>query len=313
MTFSKCYLLTLICLLPLTEAVAAEPAANEPLGAGYKAPLAVAASISRITFYRTAANFDSGVTRLLVNGAYHTSLQVGGFTELCMLAPARLQLSSRLVQTGEAAKNAGETSTFVNLKAGRDMYVRVAEVGNGRASFVVVDAAIAESELKQMHRQVHSVSRVQGAQTCPVEEDDVAISQMPNQQVETMTIGFDGLFVGTQTDVSGLSAEGRAELDKLISRLQKRYGNFKKSFIQITGYSDPLGTDAANMRISTMRAQAIKSYMVSAGIPSNRITSEGRGSVNPVVTRCPRDTTPASVACHKPNRRLIVGVFELKG
>ena len=55
--------------------------------------------------------------------------------------------------------------------------------------------------------------------------------------------------------------------------------------------------------------QAIKGYMVEGGIPSTKITGEGRGSSELIVTKCSAVATPASIECNKPNRRVVVTVL----
>src|SRR5207247_1239129 len=53
--------------------------------------------------------------------------------------------------------------------------------------------------------------------------------------------------------------------------------------VVIRGHTDNTGTPDWNTRLSLMRADAVKAYLVSAGIDGERLTSEGRGSASPVV------------------------------
>mgnify|MGYP000078325583 CR=1 FL=1 len=126
-----------------------------------------------------------------------------------------------------------------------------------------------------------------------------------------VTYNADALFDFGKSDAASISYNGQGELDKLISRLHTRYGSFDKKQIHIVGYADPLGTDAVNKRLSVARANTIKNYMIAGGIPASKITSEGRGSSSPIVANCPRVATPESIACNKPNRRVVVGVAVL--
>jgi outer membrane protein OmpA-like peptidoglycan-associated protein len=51
----------------------------------------------------------------------------------------------------------------------------------------------------------------------------------------------------------------------------------------VIGYSDSSGSDAGNQSLSERRAQAVKDYLVTRhGIDPGRITTEGRGSGEPV-------------------------------
>lgn len=279
-----------------------------PIGEAYRAPSSMDASLSRVTFYRLAQGYGLGASGLEVNGHYHTSLVSGSYAELCMVAPITASISTRLVHVGDQVKNYRDATTQLNLKPGQEAYVRVADTGNGRLSVQLVDASIAKTELRQTRRQIHVVSRVPNAESCDRQEVAQARAVTPVSQIEAITLGSDALFAFGKSDAAGISTNGRSELDKIIKRLQTRYGEFEDKQIKVIGYADPLGSDATNKRISTARAQTIKDYMIAGGINQNKITSEGRGSASPVITNCPREATPQSIACNKPNRRVVVGV-----
>ena len=52
--------------------------------------------------------------------------------------------------------------------------------------------------------------------------------------------------------------------------------------ITIEGHTDSQGSDASNMELSRGRAQTVKDYLVSRGVPADNIKSEGLGSSRPV-------------------------------
>lgn len=52
--------------------------------------------------------------------------------------------------------------------------------------------------------------------------------------------------------------------------------------VRISGHTDSIGTDEYNQRLSERRAQAVKQYLVSKGIASSRLSTEGRGEREPV-------------------------------
>jgi outer membrane protein OmpA-like peptidoglycan-associated protein len=54
--------------------------------------------------------------------------------------------------------------------------------------------------------------------------------------------------------------------------------------IEIAGHTDNTGTDAINDALSQARADAVKNYLLTAGIPTNRIQSKGYGSKKPKVS-----------------------------
>lgn len=77
-----------------------------------------------------------------------------------------------------------------------------------------------------------------------------------------------------------LRAESFPELDRLLSVLQLN-STLK---IEISGHSDNVGEDAANLKLSNERAKAVTIYLNYRGIPVERITSKGYGKSKPVAS-----------------------------
>jgi len=77
--------------------------------------------------------------------------------------------------------------------------------------------------------------------------------------------------------------------------------------LRVIGFTDRLGSDAYNQQLSQQRADAVKRYLVSRGVPGDAILTAGRGASDPVVT-CPGTKSPSVVACLKPNRRVRIEV-----
>jgi OOP family OmpA-OmpF porin len=285
----------------------------EPLGGEYEAPKKLNADVSRITAYRPAVGFGVGVATMEVNGHYHTSLQLGSYTQICLKPTKPATLESRLVETGVPVKSEVDIKTAVLLKQGQDLFVRLSDQGNGRASIEVVSSETAASELKATRLQAHAVSRVPEAVSCDAivnESQQVASTAIQSpKKVESITLASDALFGFGKSDAQAIPAAGRASLDRLIERLLKQYGTFENTQVQVIGYADPLGNPASNQRLSEERAQAIKGYMVEGGIASTKISSEGRGASDFIVTKCASTATPASIECNKPNRRVVVTVL----
>jgi len=69
--------------------------------------------------------------------------------------------------------------------------------------------------------------------------------------------------------------------------------------IVILGYTDPVGTDAYNMKLGERRAEAAQKYIVSKGIDASRVILESKGERSQVATDGPGRAGEA------PNRRAI--------
>jgi OmpA-OmpF porin, OOP family len=92
------------------------------------------------------------------------------------------------------------------------------------------------------------------------------------------------------------------KLDEMAAMLNN-YPQIKN--VTINGYTDRLGSDAYNMRLSQRRADAVKNYLVGKGVDKSRITTAGKGESNPVV-QCKQTKRAALIKCLEPNRRVEV-------
>ena len=54
--------------------------------------------------------------------------------------------------------------------------------------------------------------------------------------------------------------------------------------VMVTGYTDSVGSDAYNLRLSERRAQTVRDALVAGGVASTRITAKGMGKSNPVAS-----------------------------
>jgi outer membrane protein OmpA-like peptidoglycan-associated protein len=93
-----------------------------------------------------------------------------------------------------------------------------------------------------------------------------------------ITLSGQVLFV---TGKSELLPAAQDQLDQVAKAL-KDQGDVKPMVVE--GYTDSVGTDSSNLTLSKNRAEAVRSYLVSKGFPSDKITSVGKGKANPVAS-----------------------------
>ena len=102
---------------------------------------------------------------------------------------------------------------------------------------------------------------------CPVIDEEVA---------EVIKMAFENLEFETNKDI--ILPNSKPALDQLAEVLIKRT-NWN---LQISGHTDNVGEDNANMVLSKKRAEALKSYMISKGITETRLMVQFFGETKPI-------------------------------
>lgn len=101
----------------------------------------------------------------------------------------------------------------------------------------------------------------------------------------------------------------RAELRMPQPKLDEIAGalnlDSKLTNITITGYTDRLGSEQYNMKLSQRRADAVKAYLTNKGIAASRLATVAKGEGNPVV-QCSDKKRADLIKCLEPNRRVEV-------
>ncbi|MBF0826264.1 porin OmpA [Muribacter muris] len=80
--------------------------------------------------------------------------------------------------------------------------------------------------------------------------------------------------------------------------------------IQVNGYTDRIGKEAYNLKLSQRRAESVANYIVSKGVNPETVTAVGYGKANPVTgNTCDAvKGRKALIACLAPDRRVEVQV-----
>ncbi|HWX65097.1 MAG TPA: OmpA family protein [Rhodanobacter sp.] len=99
-----------------------------------------------------------------------------------------------------------------------------------------------------------------------------------------------------------LKSADNAELDALAGKLKAAS---QIDSVHLLGYTDRIGSEQANQKLSAQRAQAVRDYLVAHGVPAGVIQAEGRGAADPVAD-CPDQKGKQLIACLAPNRRVVV-------
>lgn len=120
-----------------------------------------------------------------------------------------------------------------------------------------------------------------------------APAPQPVEETKTFTLTSDVLFdFGKAT----LKPAGVTALSQLYNQIQTLQMNDKS--IVVYGYTDRIGSDGYNLKLSQDRAKSVSDFLVAKGLSATRITAVGKGEADPV--------SPASCNAIKAKPQLIV-------
>lgn len=178
------------------------------------------------------------------------------------LAAYRVYLADRKV---EIAKAQAQTSfaedqrvqlTAQREKARLDARTHEADQAHGEANAAHAAAASSDQQTAELQRQID------------------ALQAKPTDRGLVVTLG-DVLFMTGRAD---LQAGGVGNLGRLVTFLNK----YPDRTVAIEGYTDSVGSEDYNQRLSERRADSVKSYLASQGIGTIRLSASGKGESEPV-------------------------------
>lgn len=141
--------------------------------------------------------------------------------------------------------------------------------GNPRTGAVtgaVVGGVIGAAVGRRMDRQQAELEQIEGIEVERTAEDELNVN-----------LRNDILF---DFDSTALRTESRETLREFAGVLAR----YPEQTVSVAGHTDSVGTDSYNQRLSEQRAAAVKSYLVSQGVPSHRVAAYGYGETRPLAT-----------------------------
>ena len=106
-----------------------------------------------------------------------------------------------------------------------------------------------------------------------------------------------------ETGRARIEAKSDALLDE-IARLLVSRTDLRK--VRVSGYTDSLGSDRSNLRLSRDRAVAVRAALVARGVAAERIEAQGYGEANPVASN-------ATAEGREQNRRVEFHILDSLG
>lgn len=122
---------------------------------------------------------------------------------------------------------------------------------------------------------------------------------------QKFTLLSDALFVFDKSDKAGIKPGGMEQMTLLAKKIEDR--GDAVSHVRVIGYTDRLGSDDYNQKLSDKRADTVMQVLKEKGVAADRIEAKGLGESNPVKS-CDEQSRSSLITCLGPNRRVEVMV-----
>ena len=183
--------------------------------------------------------------------------------------------NARLAQLRGAAK--ADDARVAAGQAERDSIVLAARTNQVDSANRAKDAANRATSDANRATDEAKVARDQATENSARLQAEVdALKAKPTDRGLVLTLG-DVLF---ETGSSTLSSGAGRNMDRLVQFLT----DHPERMVQIDGFTDSIGTDSYNQDLSQHRADAVRYQLVSRGISSTRIATQGYGKAYPVAS-----------------------------
>lgn len=248
---------------------------------------------------------------------------LGGVVLIGSLVLHRMnELESQMLRVGERVEEIGESSNNALERAVRAEEAAV-EAARGRTQ-AETEATTAQAEAGRAQEEAsHAQQEAQQAENDAMQarEDAVAareeaerikrereeelnrLQEALSQVAETRRTAL-GLVMNLSSDYLKFDfdkSDIRPENREILSRIAGILMTSKDYQIYVYGHTDNIGTDEYNMGLSERRAEAVRDYLVEAGIDPNIIDTEGFGKTQPLVPG-------TDEAARAKNRRVEIGI-----
>jgi outer membrane protein OmpA-like peptidoglycan-associated protein len=220
------------------------------------------------------------------------SQQTEAFRQLVERAQNESQMLAQ--QASQAATNAQTAAQQ------RDLAKQAQENSEAQAQLARQQAAAEQQRANQATQQAEESRRQREAELAQLQQ---ALSQIAETRRTAMglVMTLDSKSVRFDFDKADVKPEYRDMLNRIAGILM----TLKGYSIAVYGYTDDVGTQTYNLQLSQRRAEAVRDYLVQAGISPTIMTTKGFGKADP---RVPGDSEQARAA----NRRVEIGIVDAR-
>ncbi|HXG58079.1 MAG TPA: OmpA family protein [Thermoanaerobaculia bacterium] len=152
-------------------------------------------------------------------------------------------------------------------------------------------AAELEAARQELEKTRQELARREAEERSARMQAELAKLAATRRDERGLIVTLPGIFFDSGQSV--LKAGAKRTLSRIAARL-KGEANVR---IAVEGHTDSVGSDESNRVLSEKRANAVRDYLVSEGVPADRIIASGKGEGEPVAT----NTTAAG---RQQNRRV---------
>ncbi len=246
---------------------------------------------SSVVFYRQANALEGETVNIYVNGQYSGSLQPNAYRQELICAQNQKFHADFTRQDAAYYKKANLGNEY-DLPEGAVSFFKVVNNGKGEPVLQNVSPEQAETEMKGVARQNHTLSRVVSPQKCA-------------QVLKKYNLQASALFKFDRAGYNDMLEKGKQEIQAVSADIKQNTAHV--TGIEVIGHTDPEGKEAYNQRLSMQRAETVKRALSESGLNAGVITAEGRGEKELLVSDC-RQRFPknakARQECDQPNRRV---------
>ena len=267
---------------PGSEIAPAESRGRLPLALG-----AIAIALTLVLAFvsiRSARHLETEVAQL--------NQQTEGLRQLVERAQEQSQTLAQ--QASQAAANAQTAAQQ------RDLAKQSQANSEAQAELARQQAAAQQQKANEATQQAEQYRQEREAELAQLQE---ALGQIAQTRLTAMglVMTLDSKSVRFDFDKSDIKPEYRDILNRIAGILM----TLKGYTINVYGYTDDVGTQTYNLQLSQRRAEAVRDFLVQAGISPAIMSAKGFGKSDP---RVPGDSEQARAA----NRRVEIGIVDSK-
>ncbi len=203
--------------------------------------------------------------------------------------------SQQALERANAAQAAAFTAAEGQKAAETQTELAQAEtdVARRQAMSALETAAGAQAETNRLRQQAEAeLNRLQESLSQIAETRRTALGLVMNLNSDHLKFDFD-------------KADLHPSDKELLSRIAGILLTSPDYTVSVNGHTDDVGTDEYNQRLSERRAQAVRDYLVKAGLPADIMTVTGHGKKRPLVAG-------TSESARAKNRRVELGIVNTK-